>query len=74
MMRHPIEIKEEILRMQAALDELKDEYILAKARIRAEIAEANAKKAADDAERVMNVIATRREKRREKLQYELESI
>lgn len=73
-MRHPIEIKEEILRIQAHLDALKDEYILAKARIRAELAEAKAKEAADNVERLSNVFATRREKRREKLKHELESI
>lgn len=73
-MRHPIVIKEEILKLQAALDELKDEYILAKAKARAEIAEAKAAEAAKEAERLANVFATRKEKRREKLLHELESI
>lgn len=73
-MRHPIEIKAEILRMQAALDALKDEYILSKARARAAMAEAKAVEAAKEAERLENVFATRREKRVEKLQRELESI
>lgn len=73
-MRHPIEIKEEILKLQAALDELKEEYILAKARARAEIAEAKAAEAAKDVERLTNVFATRREKRREKLLRELNEI
>ena len=73
-MRHPIEIKEEILRLQAHLDALKDEYILAKARIRAELAADKAKEAAENVERLCNVLATRREKRKEKLRHELESI
>lgn len=73
-MRHPIEIKEEILRMQAALDELKEEYILAKARARAAMAEAKAIEATKDVERLTNVFATRREKRKEKLLRELNEI
>ena len=57
------EIKEEILRLQAVLADLQDEYALARAKEKAAYAAGMAEKAAQAARDMENVIATRKRKR-----------
>lgn len=65
-MRSSYEIKETIERMQAALDDLRDDYILARAQERAVYAQAMAEKAAQEARDTESRIRTRKRKREER--------
>lgn len=65
-MRSSYEIKETIERMQSALDELRDDYLLARAQEKAAYAQAMAEKAAQEARDMENRVRTRKRKREER--------